>query len=100
MIMTPIRSTNAPEQAKLDTLEDAAADLDTASTFCRIADVLLGSIRDFLRETGSPSATIVLREISDLDTLICEVKAKSDDAKHKIIAFHEAEFAARRSGKG
>lgn len=97
MIMTPIRPEHAPDRPKLEILEDAAADLDTASTFSRAAEHLVSNLRDWVRMLKLPQEAALLRDINDLETLVKEAQWKTDEAQRTIVSFNEGELAARRS---
>lgn len=100
MIMTPIRPSHAQERPKLDTLEDAAADLDTSETFSRAAQHQLHNVREYLGMLKTPIDGALRQYLNDLETLLCEANYKAVEARRTILAFHEGEFAARRSDNG
>jgi len=100
MIMTPIKPANSPDRPKLDTLEDAVADLETSGAFSRAAVRLIGNVREYLKMTQGPIATSMLGDLNDLETLLVEARYKSDVAQRAVLAFHESEFEARSLGKG
>lgn len=100
MIMTPIRPADASARPKLDTLEDACADLDTSETIARAAQHCLDRVREYLGLMSTPISSRLLVEMNDLETLLSEASWKTGEAKRTILAFHEAEFAARRSDNG
>lgn len=97
MIQTPIRAADSPVRPKLDALEDASADLDTSETFSRAAEHQLHSLREYLGLIKTPIDGALLQYLNDLETLLCEARYKVADARRTILAFHEAEFTARRT---
>lgn len=100
MIMTPIRPADAPERPKIDALEDAAADLDISETLSRAAQHQLHNVREYLGMLKTPVDGALRQYLNDLETLVCEASYKAIEAKRTILAFHEGEFAARRSDIG
>jgi hypothetical protein len=100
MIMTPIKPATSTEHPELGTLDDVSADLDTSETFSRAAERIVSDIRECLRSGIAFSGEHALEQLNDLESLIIEAREKAKASRIAVIAFHEAEFDARRSHNG
>jgi hypothetical protein len=92
-----IAAVTTPTRPKLDTLEDASADLDTARAFAAAAERLLSDIKGWVRFRQLPDAKHLIDLINDCDTLMAEARSKAAGARKIIDAFHLAEFEYQRA---
>lgn len=97
MIMTPIRPAVPAERPQLSRLEDISADLDTSLTFNFAAERFLNEVAEWLRMYDREKMSHIIDFAKHCETMLVEARAKAEAARRDIIAFHEAEFAARSS---
>ena len=78
-------------------VEDASSDLYVARVFCEVTETSINSLRDLMKETNA--GPWVLGQLSEIDTMLFEIKDKMGIAKEKIDKSVDEHFAARRAEK-
>lgn len=97
MTVISLQAESAPANPSIDMLEDASADLCTAMTFFTACEHFTHQIRGWVKMPGNEDR--ILDDLGDLETMICETRAKALEAKVQIDQFTSAAFKCRRDGE-
>lgn len=97
MTIHALQAESATANPSIDILEDASADLDTARTFFTACENFIYHIRGWVRMPGNEER--LLSDLADLETMICETRAKTLEAKAQIDQFTSVASRCRRDGE-